>query len=367
MEDAKRSLAREITGRWRMPMPMLEEALLDQDLEALELIGEIFSQESLEEFSERLRETRIPEDWLPLKENRYLLRNFSLQATMTSVVDALVYQDKLGDVSKFIRQVAGIRETDPGDFILLETHLNVTAMPEDLRSQLLCLGFEPDNFHTLEPACYSHNFTLAFAPPKSARERFYYLQGLVAERGRAVAQMVQGNPDVDGFFEAEAYPSHWIKKYEVFRVPLAHEIDEFPLKPGDLLAKQLPNTAREANEIQLDINTRKVADIHLKVPTEAKEDRYPGASSSGLLQMRNHLLQCGFYEIISESGNAIYTAQFLDSRLAVEIFQEIAEYAARVNCFLDIVCEPCTAFWRKRSWTPTEERLAVVSPVLVRA
>lgn len=72
---------------------------------------------------------------------------------------------------------------------------------------------------------------------------------------------------------------------------------------------------------------RKLADVHVKIPTEVRIQDYPEAIAQPVIRLRERLLEIGFYEIISESGNAIYAGQFVGSKDATEVFRSLDAHA----------------------------------------
>lgn len=363
--SSQRSAASEIEKSLCLADPMMSQSLGEWGDDALESIRDSLRHGGLEELVRSAIDMVLPEDVLPLRTDRSLFSRFSFEAARSVVVDALVHPDKLGDLTKAVRTLIGVPAREDLDFTLIETHVNVTDTADDLFEAFLALGFEPDNFHTLQPKCYRENFTLAFAPPQASRNRFHFLRGLVAERSKSVANLIQASSETSGFFEAEVYPHSWIRKYAGFREPTLAELENFPLRGDSFVVVNIPNTEREAVEQGIALSTRKLADVHVKIPTDARSREYPAATSTGVQTLRSLLLECGFYEIVSESGNAIYTGQFVDSQVAVGVFEQLDIFGKAHRCFLDLVCEPCVAFWRKESRIGGEVVLAEVSPVLI--
>ena len=59
------------------------------------------------------------------------------------------------------------------------------------------------------------------------------------------------------------------------------------------------------------------------------------------------MLCAGFYEIRSLSGNAIYTIQALDPRLAKNAFKTLVAYASEYGGITFVGMESVNEFWRK--------------------
>ena len=89
--------------------------------------------------------------------------------------------------------------------------------------------------------------------------------------------------------------------------------------------------------------TAKNADIHIKVFQNIKL-----SDEAGYLSARQIFLTCGFYEIVGESGNSIFTCQFLDTALAKRIFDEISLVISKHPLLFQVTLEPCIQFWRKQ-------------------
>lgn len=339
------------------------EGLPDAHLEAVSLA---FAGDPLSVIASRLISERYPDEKFPLAHQREPFSGCYLQTIERTIVSAATFPEKHGALSSFIRAFLGLAEPQPPEFYLVEAHLNTTALSTEAFNSLVCLGFEPDNFFKLQPECYSTNLTLAFIVEKQRRNQFNYLRGLVAAKSESAAQLVQITPDLTGFFESEVYPSSWIRRFP-FRAISSKDLEDFPFSASSFRSYKIPRKASEVLPNGLGLDARKVADVHIKIPTEVREEQFPGAGSEGVRGLRDRMLEMGFYEIVSETGNAIYTGQFDNSKDAVRVFHKLTAFGDRHHCFLDLVCEPCCAFWRKQeppSEFSDEPSLAEVSPIL---
>lgn len=330
----------------------------------LDMIANALSKKPLSVLIQELIDYTLPAEALPLAISR---RPFSgLEASTIKTLIELVFEhpDKSGDLSNIIKSHFGLRTSRPSSFVTLEAHANVTEADGSLLNQLVCLGFEPDNFHKLEPSCYKSNLTLSFVTKKAHVSRQRYLQKLLLERAQAASRLIQDDASVSGFIESEFYDSRRLVRYKKFRAVTKDGLAQFPFGPGSFKVISLPNTQSDATHRGIRLNSHKRIDVHVKMPTAILEDRFKGAGSPEMAELRERLLASGFYEIVSESGNAIFTAQFLKASQGLDMFCELEKFGRKYNCFIDLCAEICTDFWRKRLKTPNGYEMAVVSPVL---
>ena len=133
---------------------------------------------------------------------------------------------------------------------------------------------------------------------------------------------VQSHAAIFGYVEMEAYTSANVyspKCVESDRFGELNDIDQvlskLNLRPIPVANGKLTNGAKE-----LDAETTKSADLHLKITRKLKL-----ADSEGFYSARALLLRHGFYEIIGESGNSIFTCQFLHANLAKRAFKNLSQ------------------------------------------
>lgn len=363
--DIKDVLVTRVAAMLNAVDPHIAEGLKQWTTPELRHVANILEKKTLVALALELLASRLPDSRLPLRVSRYPFEGCSRETVERIVVGALTFPEKEGDLSALVLESLGLERKKPKEYFLVEAHFNITDLDSDLFNRLVSLGFEPDNFFKLQPKCYKHNLTLAFSVSRKQRGRFDYLRGIVAARSQSAAELVQNASGVSGFFESEVYPSSWIKKYQ-FKPSADHLLAAFPFSAGSFKVMDVPRTAEEVHAGGLQLESRKLADVHVKIPTEVRIEDYPEATHASVISLRKRLLDIGFYEIVSESGNAIYTGQFMDSKEAIEVFRSLDAYATTYGGFLDLVCEPCTAFWRKQeeSSMGSARILAEVSPIL---
>lgn len=364
--DTKDLLAVRVATILNAVDPHIAEGLKQWATSDLQHLADLLAKKTLATLASELLVSRLSDSKLPLRTSRYPFEGCSRETVERIVVGALTFPEKEGDLSALALESLGLKREKPEEYFLVEAHFNITELDSDLFNKLVSLGFEPDNFFKLQPKCYKHNLTLAFSVSQKQRGRFDYLRGIVAARSQSAAELVQNASGISGFFESEVYPSSWIKKYQ-FRPPADYLLAAFPFSAGSFKVMNVPRRAEEVSAGGLQLESRKLADVHVKIPTEVRVEDYPEAAHRSVIRLRERLLEIGFYEIISESGNAIYTGQFIDSKEATEVFRSLDAYATSCGGFLDLVCEPCTAFWRKQEeeqGTGSTRVLAEVSPIL---
>lgn len=363
--ETKASFTKEICHYIAATDPGLESAL---DLWSIKELTQILERLRSTSFSDLIREVqmfRLPDDKLPLSEERHPFEQLDSTTVERVAVLALAHPDKQGDLTAIVHGLFGVERNRPENYTLLETHVNVTDLSTLELNVLVSLGFEPDNFYLLQPACYTHNFTLAFSPTNDQRDRYVYLQGYVAAQAKSAAELIQDTEGLSGFYEAEVYPSTWVKKYKPYCALQPEGLLRFPFGGESFEVVSVPCHATAVIHKDVNLETRKRADVHVKLPTLTRLRDYPEANSLDMILLREKLLEIGFYEIVSYAGNAIYTGQFLSGAVARAVFEDIDAWAQMYGGIIDLVCEPCTAFWRKRIGTKEGHSLAEVSPVLL--
>lgn len=318
----------------------------------------------LQEVVSRLRSVELAHGESVLASKRKPFEEMADEAIISAFFGCLAQPHKRGGLSKLIRREFKLPADNTDNFTIVEAHLNVTAVDLTLHNALVILGFEPDDFHQLSPIEYSRNFSLEYRIPGSSELNHHDFLPHVTDTARAGLGLVQENESLEAFVEVEHYGSSYVTKFEVPE-PRPGIVEGFPLAPGLLKAVTVPCTVREAASSGVAFDVEKIADVHVKMGTESRAKELPYVTAPDYLLVRKMLVAAGFYEIISESGNAIYTAQLTDGNLAMSLYRKLRSFGERFGGFLDICTESCTGMWRTERIKNGELTRAAVSPVLV--
>ncbi|WP_433260926.1 hypothetical protein ACQPZF_25460 [Actinosynnema sp. CS-041913] len=310
---------------------------------------------------------------LPLNPDRKPFGQVSDELCARIAREALTVSERRGRLTDVVRQVAGCEIDEPVRRTTIETHVGLVAVDPGLVAGLLALGFEPHDFAGEQPTGYQHNFTQQFVLDRS-RGDHGRLGVLLRRRSEEAKKLVQGHPGATGFIESETYTG----EYDVV-------LPDRPLEPGaldrfphDALAYRevaVPTTAAEAAVSGVPIDSRRAADVHVKIPghfvrhaartpaeqiAEHERSRDPAGRRLG-----DCLRAIGFYQQISHSGNFLYTAHFGELGESNRTFRELTRFAAEHGGIVSVVREACTALWRTTTTTESgESRLAPVPPLL---
>ena len=122
----------------------------------------------------------------------------------------------------------------------------------------------------------------------------------------------------------------------------------------------MPSTDSEAVKQGMALHTHKLIDIHVKVPSEARGPKFAGADSCRMKRLRQLFVSAGFYEILSQAGNHIYTTQLLDARAGKQIFLKLRDWANVHGGIVGIKMESCNYFFRTPRQFGGEARLAPI-------
>jgi hypothetical protein len=320
---------------------------------------------SWDEFIVRLREVRLAPDVLPLATDRRPFARLALDAVDQIARRALSTPERRGRLTDAVRRFAGITRVPPAKFFVTEAHIDLTCLDDDLRAALIDLGFEPDNFAKISPPKYRFHFTLQYVSAQPAENRRSVYRAIEEATGGA-ALAIDTHPLADGYVETEAYSSdyHFTQPYRDLDPRAAAA---FPFEAATFLSQSVPNTAAEVTDSGLPLTAKRAADIHVKVPA-ARYERANGSlpeHRSGSL--KDALERSGFYEILSEAGNYMYSAHFSALRDADEAHAELVRFVGRAGGASGVSREICTALWRKRTVADGETVWAEVPPHLVRA
>lgn len=252
-----------------------------------------------------------------------------------------MFSHKRGNLSRIVRDAYNIKVERLVRFIRFEAHLNIDHTNTNIDNQLISIGFEPDDFIELNPKCYNYNFTFAF--DVAAGERMFDFRDIFKQRINNAEKIIQ-NSDAIGFIEAEIFPDLCIRLFDSFE---NNRAAPFPLQSNELVSIDIPDQLYSTPTAWTPF-TRKNCDIHVKIighVDEVKPNKVGLCSSSS--EFAWMMAQIGFYRIRSNSGNTIYTGQFIDGELARNIFDRLCTYNEMTRFASSIIIEPCIYMWRK--------------------
>ena len=314
----------------------------------------------------QLRTVELASELVPLSDDRKPFAAMSDEAIIKSVEFTLAFPERLGRLSQTIRRVLGICLPCPVDYIIKESHFDVSAPSQEMTDRFICLGFEPDHFATLNPPEYRSCFTAKFEIDSRAanrRTRLATIDKLVMDASLNAQKLVEDEPGCFGYLEIESYSSKNKFVYD-FR-PLSPEgVENFPFRENEFVVFTLPATREEAANTGLPLNGHKIVDVHVKVPTPNRGAGFEEAATSEMEALRELFLLAGFYEIYSEAGNFIYTVQSFNASEGKRVFDELDRFARKFGGISGLKLEICKYFWRKCQDTGAEVgRLSPVPPL----
>lgn len=268
--------------------------------------------------------------------------------------------NRRGILADYYRTIFGSDVESMSAFVRFESHLNLTSAPKRFAETILLSGFEPDDFEELYPEVYSRNYTFAFdvSVGSAARNK---LRRLFMERCHAVCEELNKCDGVTGFLEAEIIPSSNFYVPQKRTMQLAH-VEGEPFSVDTLERSYFAEF--EGDPSGEPIGVSKKSDIHVKFLGRLNSTDRAGRLIADRAQFMRFLEEAGFYRIVSVSGNAIYTAQFIDGVVGDEIYSKLRQFVERTGLADSIVIEPCAYFWRKSMVVEGIRYHAKVSPIV---
>ncbi|MEP7366852.1 MAG: hypothetical protein ABI972_26645 [Acidobacteriota bacterium] len=309
-----------------------------------------FRANELSDFVGRLRHYELPPALLPFARNRQPFADLNDAAIECALRNTVALDHKVGRLSDAIRIILGLPSiVDSTTIATVEAHVDVTAAPLEIAHALVALGFEPDDFVKLEPECYKRHFTLKLHVSSVDGPVLRRLISAVHRASGEAASILQKDATVDAFIEEEVYTPKYKRSYGPRPFDVAHEA-QFPGNLRGFRVQLVPRSHGESDALGMPLTMRKAADIHVKLFGEAAP-------------LARQLQEAGFYEIVSEAGNRIYTGQYMTVREARRVYDTLDAFLRNSGGATSLILEVCTAFWRRLS---ADGVLAPVSPVLVR-
>jgi len=312
--------------------------------------------------AEALRTTTAISAGLPLCRTPFPFADVSDQEIHAVVGLGEEFPEKRGRLTDAIAASSGMPVRRPAPITILESHIDITEASRELRGELIGLGFEPDDFYRLHPACYLRHFTLQFFLPTASPRRRSELHRELVSRSRRALEVLKSYPQFYGYMELEVYGSKSIHRAGPGQLR-AETVEQI----GHLLPQQRFRMREIANHpveagVNLPAATVKAADLHVKVHTHHAASHGSAAATAELMEI---LTTANFYEIVSEAGNSIFTAQFLEPQLAKLLYSRLHGVIAASGAPINICWEPCISFVRFGSVPDERAPLPPVPPVLV--
>ncbi|MEQ8462807.1 hypothetical protein [Coleofasciculus sp. E1-EBD-02] len=343
--------------------PNSKQILLRWTDESLELVDEISESLTLNQLYNELKAYVLPPNKLPLCLTRKPFANLDFELINILIKYTLEYPEKVGRLTDIIRALAGFKRVKPAKFIIVEAHIDLTIVDENLINALLRLGFEFDNFAKIQPEKYKYHFTLEYCinPERSHRARALF--ELTTERSEEAATLIQNHPHADGYVETEVYSHKDDKRYR-FRPMTKEGLQHFPFNSESFRISELPLSVSDAQHKGLPLDIHRVADIHVKLPSHLNYESFKELESKEMDLLKDKLKSCGFYEIMSESANYIYTAHFYNTLESKDVFTKLVQFTENWGGFTGVSREICTKMWRKQSVEENQIILAEAPPLL---
>lgn len=272
------------------------------------------------------------------------------------------FPEKRGRLSEAIAIANARLLIQPTMYTVLESHIDVSSVNAETAVALIELGFEPDDFYRLHPACYLRHFTLKFLVSEPNAGRRAVLRNELDNRTSTALRLLSGRPDSFGYIETEVYTDAAICAPRPGALSLNFlEAMRTAFSRVRLERREISNNDFSGQKV-LPTQTVKAADLHIKFRSPEIHTDSPHAKSLGALLVEN-----GLYEIISEAGNSIYTAQFLAPQYAKGLFEDLRLIVAASNAPVSVCWEPCVSFVRfgTRFLASGERTLPPVPPILL--
>jgi hypothetical protein len=318
--------------------------------------------------AESLASYQLEPDMVPLSEQRLPFARLPVASRERITRRALDVQEARGRLTNAVRQAAGYPLPPRTSHVTIESHIDLTSLDEQLENTLINLCFEPDNFAKMQPSQYRYHFTLEYACAEDGY-RARRLNESVLQAAAEAAGFIQRHGRVYGYVETEIYRSQYS-----FRQPYAEfdprGLGRFPFDKDTFRHEPVPQTSAEVKVGGLTLDSRRAADIHVKIPGLNPAGRHPTAGDSlrsigvAAPELRDQLQRAGFYEIVSQAGNFIYSAHFISLDESNQSYWRLVEFARAYGGITGIAREICTGIWRTAYDDNGVTKLAQVPPLL---
>lgn len=315
---------------------------------------------------DQFRAYEVSRERLPLARSNRLYSRLSDETLLSFGEHLAQFPEKKGRITDAWRTCFDQCVKPLDQYVIREAHLDITDVSETLENQLVSLGFEIDDFFKLLPACYTRHFTLAYQYDATDRGRVRQIKRTFDDRTEAARVLVENDALTFGYLEVETYSSSSVRKFAPHThvscakiSGLTQFLETCALKP--IQVSNSSSTDVIASELQSSVVKR--ADVHVKV--KGNVESATGAQKAYLAEVAHAFVTAGFYEIISEAGNSIYTVQFTDAVKAKRLFRDIQSHIDDMPLIAQVCYEPCTFFWRKSAVLGTTKVLSPIPPICV--
>src|SRR6266542_171542 len=303
-----------------------------------------------ESFRRRLAKYVVPPQTLRLSNERVPFADMPDDLLWQVANRALRTPERRGRLTSAVRHLAGQRTETPLKYVVVESHIDLTMVDSLLTRALVDLGYEPDNFAKMSPAKYRFHFTLQYTCGSGTRARVLY--GDVARSAQEAAQVLQNHPVAVGYVETEIYRSEYSIALPPTRFSQSRS-EPFPFTNNTFQSDPAPDPDRDLDggAVEPSIDGRRAADIHVKIPgnfpewTRPRDSVDPDAYHPAR-ELKESLEGSGFYEILSDAGNFIYSAHFAALPEANQVFRALVAFAHRSGGIVGVAREICTGLWR---------------------
>lgn len=318
-------------------------------------LADLMPQRDISTLINEVREYRLPAIILPLAKDRTPFSDLSDSTIATLIARTLTCATRQGRFSDSIRRILNVKIPSLEDYTVIEAHIDLTGVTESLRTRLISLGFEPDNFAEIQPPQYIRHFTIQHRVGRESPQKSQ-LFAEVAQAATMAADVIDSCPSVSGYVETECYTTARILKLPPLGLNDLY-LQEFPFDSSTFIHLKVARSDGELGTPGYDTLEKRAADIHVKLAPIATEE-------FGEPRLEWLLRDSGFYRIRSDAGNYMYSAHFSTLSDANMAYDYVASFARIAGGITGIMREVCTSLWRKTDLEAGVPRRAEVPPHL---
>jgi hypothetical protein len=299
-----------------------------------------------------LRKAKMPDRIAPKSTVRTPFSSLSDEAIINFLLHSKKYPWGLGQLTQTLYQIFNMSRSCPIEFIIIESHIDVPDIGKKDEDIFISMGFEPDHFKTLNPPEYNLCYTLRWEIPKNEWKNMNHIQvkNHVIEVTKKACETIEKS-NYPAYAEVEIYSEFGKKIFECMDL-VKGDTSHFPYRNNDFI--EVTNSDR---------HIFKRADVHVKIPVDSEAIR-DTVLQQKLDNLTSMFIDAGFYEIVSKSGNKIFTVQCFFPNDAVETFKKLIEWAEESQLVSSINHETCLYFWRHQ-WEENDKRFTSPIPKIV--
>jgi hypothetical protein len=315
-------------------------------------IDELLNSLEESEIISMLRKAEIPDNITPKLTTRTPFSSLSDRAIMNFLLHLKKYPWGLGQLTQTVYHLFNINRSCPTEFIIIETHIDVPDIAKKDEDIFISMGFEPDHFKTLNPPEYNLCYTLRWEIPKNEWKNMNHIQvkNYVIEVTKKACETIKQS-NYPAYAEVEIYSQIGKKIFECIDLEKG-DISNFPYRNDSFLEMTYSNR-----------DVFKKADVHVKIPVDT-EAMHSTFLKNKLDTLTSIFINAGFYEIVSKSGNKIFTVQCVSPSDAVATFKKLVVWAEKSQLVSSINHETCLYFWRHQ-WEENGEQFTSPIPKVV--